>query len=816
MTTFAGIGAAGSSGDNSAATGAQLNSPSSVAFDGQGNLFVADSANNEVREISSSGIITRIAGIGSAGSTGDGGSAVSALLNAPGGVTVDSAGNLYIADTGNNKIRFVDNLTGLISTYAGTGTASNTGDGGPATAATFNAPNGLFLTPQGTLYIADTGNNGIRSIATHSGLVATFAGSSSGGFSGDGAAATAAQLSAPKGVVSDAGGNVYIADSGNNRIRLVNPVGVISTIAGQQGGGYTGDGPATSTELNVPAGLAVDAAGTLYIADALNHRVRVIAGGQIATIAGTGTAAAIGDGASSATATLNTPLGIALDGLGDVLIADSANNKVRKINVSTNALTFPKTNPDDTTQAQTVSLYNSGNQSLSLTSVSIPSGYIEQSSSTMTNCNTAPLSLGIGANCILQTAFHPSSLGNDSSTITLADNSESVSTATQSISLSAVSAYVFTPAVTLPNNAVSGTSFSGTVSVTNPNATYLGTARFTSTDPKATLPSDYAFTAADNTAGNSSHNFSFTLRTAGIQCITVTDTLDSTVTATGCTTVVAGAPTNIIVYSGNNQSSNVSTAYASRLAIQVTDASGNPVPKAQVTFTAPPSSASVYGAFPGASGAQVTDTEATDLSGFANSAALTSGPNVGTFQVTASATGISTPATFNLSIVILGSFTLAPASSPVGPLGPGISNTEIINIASSGGFSAPIVMTCTAPATITCTMTPSLVPFANGKPVNQPELSFQSEGPLGTISSLGDNPVAIIAAIVTCMAILRRRRSFCALVITMAAAFALVTISGCGNSMKPTTTPNGTYTVTITGTAQSVSASTTITYTIQR
>jgi sugar lactone lactonase YvrE len=812
MTTIAGTGTAGSSGDSSAATGAQLNSPSSVTFDGQGNLFIADSANNEVRMISGSGVITRVAGAGSAGSTGDGGPATSALLNAPHGITVDNAGNLYIADTGNNKIRFVDNLTGLISTYAGTGIASYIGDGGPATAATFNAPYGLSLTPQGVLYVADTGNNAIRSIASNSGLVTTFAGSSSGGFSGDGGAAAVAQLSGPKGVVSDASGNVYIADSGNNRIRLVNVSGIISTIAGQQGSGYTGDGSAAAAELYSPTGVAVDAAGTLYIADAMNHRLRVISEGQIATVAGTGTAAATGDGGSSVAATLNAPLGVALDGTGDVLIADSGNNKVRKISVGTNALAFPKTNPGDTTPAQTVALYNSGNQPLSLSSASIPSGYIEQTSSTSTNCSAAPLTLNPGASCVLQTSFQPPALGNYNGAITVTDNSESVSAATQSISLSAVSAYVFTPSVTLPGNTISGTSFTGTVSVSNPIATYTGTIHFTSSDPKAALPSDYTYALADN----SSHNFSFTLRTAGIQCVTVTDISDSTVTATGCTVVAAGTPAAIAVYSGNNQSANVSTVYASRLAVQVTDASGNPVPKAQVIFTAPPSTASAYGTFPGASGPQATDTETTDLSGFANSAALTSGPNIGTFQVTASATGVSTPAAFNLSIVILGSFTLGPTSTQTGPLEPGISNTQIVNIVPTGGFSAPVTMTCKAPATITCTMTPSTVLFANGKPVNQPELSFQSEGPIGTTSSLGANPFAIVATIAMFLAMFRKRRSFRTLILGIAVAFALFGMGGCGNSLTPQTTPNGTYTVTVTGTAQTVSASTSVTYTIQR
>ncbi len=811
MGTYAGTGTAGAAGDNAAAVSAQLNTPSGVAFDGQGNLFVADTANNEVREISRSGSITRVAGNVNAGSSGDGGAALVALLNAPRSVAVDSAGNLYIADTGNNKIRFVDNLTGLISTYAGTGTAGYTGDEGPAASASFSAPSGIFLTPQGVLYIADTGNNVIRTIATHTGLVATFAGSSTAGFSGDGSSALGAQLTAPSAVAVDPTGNVYISDSGNNRIRMVNTVGIISTIAGQQSGGYTGDGSAASTELDSPAGLAVDAAGMLYIADSLNQRVRIIVGGQIATIAGTGNAAAMGDGGSSTVAAVSKPLGIALDGVGNVLIADSGNNKIRKIDVSQNALAFPKTNPGDTTQAQAVSLYNSGNKQLALASVTIPPGYIEQASSTLTNCSAAPLSLSAGTNCVLQTEFQPAATGSYNGTITLADNAESAA-ATQSISVSAISAYVFTPTVTLPNSSVSGTAFSGTVSVTNPQATYTGTLHFTSTDPKAVLPSDYTFTTADK----SSRNFSFTLRTAGSQCIRVTDAADSTVSAAGCTVVAPGAPSSIAIYSGNNQSANVSTIYSGRLAVEVTDAYGNPVPKAQVTFTAPPSTSIVYGTFPGSSGPQATDAEATDLSGFASSAALTSGPNIGSFQVTASVPGVSSTVTFNFSIVILGSFALSPVAPQVGPLPPGISNTETINVIPSGGFSAPITMTCTAPSTITCTLTPVVVPFANGQPVSQPQVSFQSQGPIGTTSGMNSSVAGVLTVFALGVALLSKRRSLRVVTLTVAAVFASVSISGCGSPAYAPTTPNGTYTVTVTGTAQTISATTSVTYTIQR
>ena len=217
-------------GDGGAATAAALMNPGGVAVDAAGTLYIADTDNNRIRKVTTAGVITTVAGNGLAGAGGDGGQAVFASLHSPHGVAVDAAGNLYIADTDNNRIRKVT-PAGIITTVAGTGISGHSGDGGPATAARLNYPVGVAVDAAGNLYIADTGNSRIRKV-TPAGVITTLAGTGIGGYSGDGGPATAAQLKYPFGVAVDAAGNLYIADSGNNSIRKVTPAGIITTVAG--------------------------------------------------------------------------------------------------------------------------------------------------------------------------------------------------------------------------------------------------------------------------------------------------------------------------------------------------------------------------------------------------------------------------------------------------------------------------------------------------------------------------------------------------------------------------------------------------------
>lgn len=277
------------------------------------------------------GIISTVAGTGTAGFSGDGGSATSAQLNEPGGVDVDPAGNLYIADFLNNRVRKVT-PGGVITTIAGTGTAGFSGDGGNATAAQLSFPSAVEVGTDGYIYIADTSNHRIRRIAPN-GIITTLAGIGTGGFSGDGGTAITAELWFPLGVTRDAAGNVYVADTFNNRIRKINPGGIISTVAGNGSETYGGDGgQATSASLRQPSSMVVDTAGNLLIADRLNHRIRKVAtNGIITTIAGNGTGGFSADGGSATAAALFYPSDIALDLYGNIFIADQGNNRIRKV-----------------------------------------------------------------------------------------------------------------------------------------------------------------------------------------------------------------------------------------------------------------------------------------------------------------------------------------------------------------------------------------------------------------------------------------------------------------------------------------------------
>jgi sugar lactone lactonase YvrE len=275
ISTFAGTGVAGFAGDGGPATSAQLNEPVDAALDGAGNLYIADRGNHRIRRVTPQGIITTIAGTGTNAFSGDGGPATDADLNNPVGVTVDSSGNVYIADEINHRVRKVD-PSGVITTVAGTGVAGSAGDNGPAAAAQLDRPIDVRVDTLGNLFVADIGAHRVRRIGPD-GIITTVAGTGVAGFSGDGGAATAARLASPIEVVPDPFGNLYIADSANSRVRRVNGAGVISTIVGTGTPGFAGDGGAAEdARLNSPAGVVLNAGGDLFVADRGNNRVRII------------------------------------------------------------------------------------------------------------------------------------------------------------------------------------------------------------------------------------------------------------------------------------------------------------------------------------------------------------------------------------------------------------------------------------------------------------------------------------------------------------------------------------------------------------
>ena len=337
ISTVAGTGSIGYGGDSGPATAARLSFPDDVAVDSDGNLYIADTTNHRIRKVDTAGDISTFAGTGTSGDSGDGGAATAAQLNFPSGVAVDSSNNLYIADTSNHRIRKVDVTTNIISTVAGTGTAGLSNEGIQATTARLSYPHDIDVDNAGNLYIADTRNFRFRKVDTM-GVITTIAGTGTLGYTGDGGAATAARISQPRGAVVDGDGNLYIADANNYRIRKVDAsTNAISTVAGTVTGGFSGDGgAATGAELFLPYSVALDSAGNLYIADWGNHRIRkVTASGTISTVAGTGN---VGDGGSSPAAQLALPQDVAADAAGNLYIADTWNNRIRKVDASTGAI----------------------------------------------------------------------------------------------------------------------------------------------------------------------------------------------------------------------------------------------------------------------------------------------------------------------------------------------------------------------------------------------------------------------------------------------------------------------------------------------
>jgi sugar lactone lactonase YvrE len=330
IDTVAGTGRKGFSGDGGPAKKAQMGFPTAVAVDSHGNVYIADELNHRVRMVNAAGIITTIAGTGETRRQNKDVKARKTNLVSAYGIAVDHQDNLYILSRGHAKIFRIDSGSRKARTIAGNGKRGYNGDGIPATEAEFNYPNHLVADDEGNLYIADTGNDRIRKIDTQ-GIVTTVAGTGIGGYSGDGGPAVKAQIDAPAAIAMDTAGNLFVADFFNHSVRKIDTDGIISTVAGTGEPGYNGDNiPATKAMIGEPCGVAIDADGTIYIGDQVNGRVRAVTpDGIIHTVAGTGQRGYSGDGGPAETALLKNPDIIAFGPDGSLYIPDNRNCAVR-------------------------------------------------------------------------------------------------------------------------------------------------------------------------------------------------------------------------------------------------------------------------------------------------------------------------------------------------------------------------------------------------------------------------------------------------------------------------------------------------------
>ena len=430
LTTVAGTGAEGHSGDGGPATSATLFAPYGIRTDARGNLYIADRLSCYIRRVDTGGIITTVAGngtcsfVGDGLPSGDGGTATSAALGSPQGLAIDAAGNLYIADFQNHRIRKV-NPSGIISTVAGNGTSGFSGDGDIATKAQFFYPADVAVDASGNLFIADENNARVRKV-NKNGIISTVAGNGVSGYGGDGGPATSAALSIPTGVAVDSAGNLYVADSAGQRVRKIDASGTISTFAGTgvSGGTIISDNvPAGAANLAYPTGVAPDNNGNVYIANYLGSLVsKVDSSGALTNVAGNGIAGFSQDGGSATASSLYLPWSVAADGFGNLYISETTGNRIRKLAVSNAALTFPSPPPQTVGSISaplSVRMTNAGNAPLNFVGASFPPNF---QAATVGNDCVPFATLAPGASCNIAVAFAPQTAGSLTGTLFVFDS----------------------------------------------------------------------------------------------------------------------------------------------------------------------------------------------------------------------------------------------------------------------------------------------------------------------------------------------------------------------------------------------------------
>lgn len=795
ITTVAGNSAFLFSGDGGPATSASLFLPFGMTLDGSGNLYIADTYNERVRRVDhATGNIQTIAGDGIAGYAGDGGPGTSAHLNQPSSVALDAAGNVYISDTGNELVRVLNAQTGVLTTVAGTaGTSGYMGDNGPATLAELQSPNGLALDDAGNLYIADTGNNVVRAVNLTSRVITTFAGTGASGKPQNGVTARNATFNAPWGLAFDASGNLDIADQKNNVIRQVSVSGLVRTIAGNGSSGYSGDtSQATSARLSQPSNITFDGAGNLYIADTGNNRIRKVnpINQVISTVAGDNSTSLQGDGFPATVSALYGPYAVAVDGNANIFIADVFHNRIREVPSDLAILTYPTLRVNTVSDTLNQTIENDGTAPLNLTAITnVADGIIQPATTCSTTTPLAPL-----AQCVLAIAFSSSAVGtpvkgsiqitsdalNGPNTLLLQANVTSTSASTVILSSSPDPSIFGNPVTfTIQVVGVSGIP-TGTVTLFD-GPTQLGTPLTLNNSLASTTLSDLAVGSHTLTATYSG------------------DVNNSSSTSLPITQVVKVAPLNSSTITSITTSANP-IAVGQSLTVTITVApgtSGQTVPTGTVTLYDGPS---------------LIGTATLSMS---SGVLTTSSLTAGTHCLTATYSGDSVYTTSNSGCFNEFVTTSAPATGvsqfsltatpSILSLVRGSHATLQIAIAPLQDFSDTLSFGCGGlPADATCTFSRSQVPVTGG--VNQSvTLVFDTASPLGAGSSVAQHHPApmnsLLATGVSLGALCllgfgRRRRSLLKGLCVVLSVCAALTLTGCG-SLSTNATPTGTYTVQI-------------------
>jgi Big-like domain-containing protein/NHL repeat-containing protein len=770
--TVAGTGKEGYNGDHGAATSAAITAPTALVSDTDGNLYFADRDNHVIRKIDTAGVITTVAGAGLQGFGGDGGPATSALLDTPSGVAVDEAKNLYISDTRNQRVRMVS-AAGVITTLAGNGTAGFCGDGGPAVNACLYNPRGISVDTSENVYVADSGNNCIRLISN--GKISTVAGSPTQGMGGDGGAATSAQLNHPLGVTIASNGKLFIADSSNQRIRTVS-AGVISALAGTGVVGDLGDGgPAISALLALPGAIREDPLGNMVVADTNNNRLREIAyDGNILSISG---ANLEGPplGTVPASAVFDSPMDVLPTSTG-FYVADTDNRLIRRVQLS--ALDFQRRPAGTVSAGLPITLGSNGTTPVTVSQITLAGGGFR-----MIPGGSCPLTLPFnivpGTSCIVLVAFAPGSATNFAGKVELMDNDPE---SPQIVMLAGVG--ILNP-LTLqlsyePAHPIYGDPINLVATLTPKPATTaptpIGNVKFSDSSSASASQVLAPLTSGSATmmppcldAGTHSVSAAY----GGSALYTP---------ASASVDVVVGkaTPTISLVSSPNP----VETGFPLELSASVQ--SPISVPTGTVNFL---DGGNIVASVPLDKSGDAAFTISQYTAGTHAIKAAYTGDN--NFNAVTSAQLASGPSTFTLSVSQLTSN--------------GNTGTATVTVTPVNGFTQPVTLTCASlPANSNCNFAPATVKLANGKPATA-VLTLNSQG----LCSGGGSPATETAGSLTLPGILFlllfgiRRKKFAVLLpaILLMATVAAFT-SGCSGFKHACFTTQGTYTINVVGTAK--------------